>query len=39
MRQCVLTKEGVRQVAWIDVQPASEGLYVDLKTDDGFDRN
>ena len=39
MRQCLLEKDGVQQVAWIDVTSADQGLYVDLKIDGGYDKD
>ena len=39
MLQCLLEKDGKRTVAWIDVKSTDRGKYVDLKKDNGLDKN
>lgn len=39
MRQCKLQKQNQFTTAWIDVKLSDQGRFVDLKTDDGLDKN
>ncbi len=36
-RQCVLQKKAIVQVAWIPEQFAKEGLFLEIKEDDGWE--